>query len=124
MKKMLLRLWKDEGGFIVTVELILIATILVIGLIAGLTTLRDAVVAELGDTAQAFGAINQSWSASGIDDGQNSGSGAMSFVDNADGFDTTDSSGGSLQGASTVLEVVAPVTPAVSNTGEAGGANQ
>src|SRR3954467_14006037 len=60
------RLWKDETGFVISTELILIATILVIGLIAGLTTLRDQVVQELGDLATAIGAINQSYSFSGV----------------------------------------------------------
>lgn len=60
------RFWKDEAGFVITTELILIAVILVIGLIAGLTTLRDQVVQELGDLATAIGAINQSYSFSGV----------------------------------------------------------
>src|ERR1700704_1583273 len=60
------RFWKDETGFVVTTELVLIAVILVIGLIAGLTTLRDQVVQELGDLAAAIGAINQSYSFSGV----------------------------------------------------------
>jgi Flp pilus assembly pilin Flp len=65
---MLKRLWTDEGGAILSAELILIMTILVIGLIVGLKTLQDAVVTELADVAQAIGALNQSYSFTGFQD--------------------------------------------------------
>jgi len=63
--KTLNALWNDEAGFIVSSELVLIATILVIGLIVGLTMVRNSVVQELGDVAQAIGAISQDYSYSG-----------------------------------------------------------
>ena len=47
------RIWNDENGFIITMELVLIATITVLGLIVGLTAVRDALVAELADVAEA-----------------------------------------------------------------------
>lgn len=62
MKKFAMRLWRDEAGFVVSTELILIATIVVIGLITGLTTVRDAVVHELADVADAVSEIDQSYS--------------------------------------------------------------
>ena len=43
----LLRLWNDESGAILTAELILLSTILVIGAVAGISVLRVAVVKEL-----------------------------------------------------------------------------
>lgn len=52
---------KKEGGFILSAELILILTIGVIGLIVGLATLRASIVAELEDTAEAIGSLNQSY---------------------------------------------------------------
>jgi hypothetical protein len=64
--KLLQRLWADETAFVVTTELVLVATILVIGTVVGLATVRDAVVAELADVAAAIGSINQSYSWSGI----------------------------------------------------------
>ena len=63
--KVLHRLWADEAGFVVSTELVLVATILVIGLILGLTSLRNQVVQELGDLAQAIANINQSYEYSG-----------------------------------------------------------
>ena len=55
-----------EGGFIVSVELIFIVTILVIGLLVGWVAVRDAVVAELADVAEAVGALDQSYEYNGV----------------------------------------------------------
>lgn len=55
-------LWNDDAGFIVSIELILIATITVIGLIVGFTVVRDAVVSELSDVAGAIQDLNHDYS--------------------------------------------------------------
>lgn len=60
------KLLHDEHGFIVTTELVIIATLLVIGLITGLQCLQTAVVAELKDVGAAIGSLNQSYSYSGM----------------------------------------------------------
>ena len=57
--KLLRKLWKDEAGFIISAELVLVATMLVIGMIVGLTVLRNQVVQELGDLGAALGMISQ-----------------------------------------------------------------
>ena len=59
------QLWNDEAGFIIPAELVLIATILVIGMITGLTSVRDAVITELADVGAAIGSINQSYTYGG-----------------------------------------------------------
>ncbi len=59
--EMLRRFWNDEAGFVVSAELILIATILVIGLIVGLAVLRNQVVQELVDVGMAIGSVSQSY---------------------------------------------------------------
>lgn len=64
--KVLNSLWNDEAGFIVSIELILIASIAVIGLIVGLTAVRDAVVSELSDVAGAIQDLNQCYSFNGV----------------------------------------------------------
>ncbi len=64
--KSLHRLWADEAGFVVSAELVLVGTILVLGLIVGLTEVRNQVVQELADLAIAVGSVNQSYSYSGI----------------------------------------------------------
>lgn len=63
---MLTRLLHDETGFVISAELVLVATILVIGLIVGLSEVQHAVVAELNDVADAIGSVNQSFSFSGF----------------------------------------------------------
>jgi hypothetical protein len=59
-------LWNDDCGFIISAELVMIATIVVLGLIAGLTCVRDAVTGELKDVANAFDNLNQSYSYTGF----------------------------------------------------------
>jgi hypothetical protein len=55
-------LWHDERGFVVSAELVLMATIACIGLIVGLISYRDAIMQELADTGAAVNALNQSYS--------------------------------------------------------------
>jgi hypothetical protein len=59
-------LYRDEGGFIVSAELVLVATLLVIGLIVGLSEVQHAVVQELNDVGEAIGSLNQSYYFSGF----------------------------------------------------------
>lgn len=63
---MLTQLWNDEAGFIISAELVLVATILVIGCIVGLSEVQHAVVSELNDVGDAIGSINQSYCFSGF----------------------------------------------------------
>jgi hypothetical protein len=56
---------QNQKGFIVSTELMLIATILVIGLIVGLSAVRVAVVTELADVSGAISAVGQTYSFSG-----------------------------------------------------------
>lgn len=59
---MLLRkLYQDEAGFVISSELVLIATLLVIGLLLGMTSLRNQVVQELTDVGQAIGMVSQGY---------------------------------------------------------------
>ena len=58
--------WKSEEGFLVSSELILLATMLILGMITGLDTVRDQVVQELGDVGDAISEISQSYSYSGL----------------------------------------------------------
>ena len=62
---MMKQLWNDECGVVVSAELVLIGTILVIGLITGLTSLRDAVITELADVGAAIAHLDQSYTLHG-----------------------------------------------------------
>ncbi|WP_437190970.1 Flp family type IVb pilin [Planctomicrobium sp. SH527] len=66
MKNTVVALLNDESGFIVSAELILVATLLVIGLIVGLSEIQYAVVQELNDVAESIGSLNQSYTYTGF----------------------------------------------------------
>ena len=87
--KMLSRLWAEETGAIVSAEIMLVASILVIGVIVGLKSVRDAVITELADVAQALSNVNQSYSYSGAA-GHHVFVGGGRFNDLADFCDTQD----------------------------------
>jgi len=71
------RLWRGDEGFVVSAELVLIATVLVIGLLVGLVTIRDQVVQELADVADAISEVDQSFSFSGVTGHASSTSGTI-----------------------------------------------
>jgi len=77
---MLKALLNDEAGFIVSAELVLIATLLVIGLIVGLSSIQHAVVAELNDVGDAIGSLNQSYYFTGFSKEKNSGNGFAAYT--------------------------------------------
>jgi hypothetical protein len=56
----------DEAGFIISAELVLVMTIAVLGMVVGLTAVRDSVANELNDLSHAFGAVSQSYHVSGL----------------------------------------------------------
>ena len=60
------QLLNDEAGFIVSAELVLVATICVLGMIVGLSELALNVNNELEDVGAAFSCIQQSYKAEGI----------------------------------------------------------
>ena len=96
--RMLQQLWSDESGFIVSSELILIATILVIAMVVGLQTVRDAVLQELGDVGAAIGAISQDYSYGGASSHCSSINGSAYF----DAFDDCEATNNNLRNCLTV----------------------
>ena len=58
--------WKDECGFLITAELVLLLTIAVLGTVVGLTAFRDSISAEMVDLSNAFGAVDQSFHTAGV----------------------------------------------------------
>ena len=81
--KTMLRFWNEETGAIVSAEIMLVMSILVIGAIVGLKSVRDAVITELADVAQALSNVNQSYTYSGAA-GHHVFVGGGRFVDQAD----------------------------------------
>ncbi len=94
---MLRNFWNDENGFLVSTELVLVATICVIGLISGLVEVQYAVIGELNDVSEAIGSLNQSYFFSGFCStkqnggikAQTSGSFFMDHIDQCDGNECT-----------------------------------
>ena len=60
MKTFVLQIWRDERG-VLTFEWVLLLTLLTIGIISGLTAVRDAFIDELGDIAAATVSIDFSY---------------------------------------------------------------
>lgn len=65
-QNMLKTLWNDESGVILSAEIVLVGTILVLGMIVGLVELQCAIIGELSDLSSAFGNFNQSYQISGF----------------------------------------------------------
>ena len=57
---MVQRIWSEEEGLL-SFEWTLLVTLLTIGAVTGMTAARDAVIDELGDTAEVMLAIDQSY---------------------------------------------------------------
>ena len=55
------KLYRNEAGFIVSAELVLIATIGVLGMIVGLSEVALNINNELEDVGSAFASVNQSF---------------------------------------------------------------
>jgi hypothetical protein len=108
--KVLTQLWREDLGFIISAELVLIATILVIGMIVGLVSLRDQVVQELGDVGAAFSQLVQSYSFSGIT-GHTSSTAGSAFEDFTDLCDDPPDEAGNAPLCISVSEDAATETP-------------
>jgi len=62
MTQILRRFWTDDSGFVASSETVLLGTILTLGAICGLVTVRDTVATEMGDLATALMRMDQSYS--------------------------------------------------------------
>ncbi len=76
-------LLNDEAGFIVSAELVLVATIAVLGMIVGLSEVALNVNNELEDVGSAFSGLNQSFRTDCLSGHKGSKSGS-DFYDVAD----------------------------------------
>lgn len=66
MSRMLSQLMNDEAGFIVSAELVLVSTVLVLGMVVGLSEVANGINQELEDVGTAFGRVNQSYHFAGF----------------------------------------------------------
>ena len=64
------RLWIEEDGYILSTELVLVGSLLVVGIIGGMTTMRDSLVGEMSDLSASVSSMDQSFSVVGIVEGR------------------------------------------------------
>ena len=112
------RFVKDLKGITISIELVLVAVVLLIGMLVGLTSVRDSIVSELADVAGSVDDLNQSFTTVGVQSGSANVSGS-DFLDATDSGDAAeDVSGLADQG---ILFDVAPSDesgpPSVSDAG-------
>ena len=88
MTNLFTALINDESGFIISAELVLVSTIVVLGMVVGLSEVALNVNNELEDVGSAFGALNQTYVVKGILGCQGYSSGTE-FRDNIDACDAT-----------------------------------
>ena len=83
---MLRNLLNDEAGFLVSAELVLIFTLVFCAVAVGVSTVRDSLVQELGDVAEAIGALDQSYNYRSVTAGLEAGGGANHASCSGSGF--------------------------------------
>jgi hypothetical protein len=76
-------LWLDNDGFIISSELILVGTVLVIGLLVGIVSVRDQVLLEVRDVAAAMSKTVQTFSFAAVT-GHSASTGGSVFGDVGD----------------------------------------
>jgi Flp pilus assembly pilin Flp len=57
MRRMLNRFWRDDEGAVISVELILVLSILIFGIIPGLVALRNSIIAALTNIGNAITSV-------------------------------------------------------------------
>jgi len=83
MTQLFTQLHNDEAGFIISAELVLVATICVLGMIVGLAELALNINNELEDVGSAMQCLQQSYYVDGFE-GHQGWSSSSSFGDNLD----------------------------------------
>ncbi len=83
MKNIITQLMNDENGFIISAELVLVATIAVLAMIVGLSEVALNVNTELEDVGSAFSCLQQTYSVQGTS-GHKANISGSGFYDRAD----------------------------------------
>lgn len=88
MTNIFTNLLNDENGFIVSAELILVATIAVLGVVVGLAEISHGINQELEDVASAVGSVNQSFYVNGVHSEGKACTAGSEFTDESDTCDS------------------------------------
>jgi Flp pilus assembly pilin Flp len=89
MKRTLNALLNDENGFVVSAELVLVLTVGVLAMVVGLHAVSKSITMEMNDIANAFGALDQSYSYKGLSKDCHANVVGSGFHDHADDCDCT-----------------------------------
>jgi hypothetical protein len=66
MNSLMVRLWNDDAGYLLSAESVFLFTIVVLGLLTGWVAIRNSVVSELTEVANTIASIDQTYSYSGL----------------------------------------------------------
>lgn len=88
MTTLFTNLMNDEAGFIISSELVIVATVAVLAMVVGLAEVAINVNEELEDVGSSFGSMNQSFTLQGTTGHQSMVGGSM-FTDRVDFCDQT-----------------------------------
>jgi hypothetical protein len=81
MRNLMLKLWKDDCGALLSTEWIFVCVIIVLGSITGMVLMRNAVISELVEFGQAVEALNVGYSFSGQANCESSTNGSQAIDD-------------------------------------------
>lgn len=114
MKTLVRNFCRCEAGAVASAEVVLMATLVCLGLIAGLSTWRDQVLIEFADAADAVSELDQSYSYSGITIAGVGSIAGSTMVDGADHCEAGSSEGEQADqnangGAQCVVLTIAPM---------------
>lgn len=87
MKTIISKFWNDQNGFIVSAELVLVATIAVLAMVVGLSEVAMNINNELEDVGSAFGKLSQRYAVKGA-------SGCQGKTDGSEFWDVSDACDG------------------------------
>ncbi|MBI1309796.1 hypothetical protein GC176_00700 [bacterium] len=114
LRALLRRLYVEEDGVLAGIDYVMLATIVAIGSLVGLVTIRDALIQELGDAGIALENIQQNYTVSMTFATVSGGTTTRSFGYTADNDPTELPSGQSTAG---VDLSIAPAAEAASSPG-------
>ena len=66
MNGLIVEVWNDDEGSLISTESLLVATLLVIGIVVGLSSLRSASTSKLAELSHSFSSLNISYSLPGL----------------------------------------------------------
>jgi hypothetical protein len=66
MNSLMVRLWNDDAGYLLSAESVFLFTIVVLGLLTGWVAIRNSVVSELTEVANTISSLDQTYAYSGL----------------------------------------------------------